>query len=161
MACSLKTGFYISGVDEISNGSKSKGVSGFCSSFGFPHTREPNSRHFPVLYARFMGKHLLVSDQKGFRDLKVKTPRNFSVHVCKILSPFFFFFCNNFQFFKKFFFFFLHLHFWGLSKNFIYQTLISGTSIDLCKQRYEMVGKDHSTQYGGDPFCPRACKFFA
>ncbi|KAH7529049.1 thioredoxin-like 1-2, chloroplastic [Ziziphus jujuba] len=81
MACSLKTGFYISGVDEISNGSKSKGVSGFCSSFGFPHTREPNSRHFPVLYARFMGKHLLVSDQKGFRDLKVKTPRNFSVHA--------------------------------------------------------------------------------
>jgi thiol-disulfide isomerase/thioredoxin len=82
MACSLKTGaLYISGFDEISVSSKSKRVSEFYPSFCFPQPRESNSRSFPVLSVDFFGKPLLVSDQKGSRDWRVKTSSNVSVHA--------------------------------------------------------------------------------
>ncbi|KAF3437648.1 hypothetical protein FNV43_RR20404 [Rhamnella rubrinervis] len=80
MAYSLKTGaLYISGFDEISLSSKSKRVSGFFPSFCFPQPRESNSRPILVLSVDFFGKPLLVSDQKGSRDWRVKTSSNFSV----------------------------------------------------------------------------------
>lgn len=136
MACSLKTGaFYISGFEEISLSSKSKRVSGFCPSFCFPQPRESYSRLFPVLSVDFFGKPLLVSDQKGSRDWRVKTSSNISVRVCESF-PFS-------QFLKKFQFFF-HLYYWGFSSKLMYvqNSDFSGTSINLCKQGYEMVGKD-------------------
>ncbi|XP_050377454.1 thioredoxin-like 1-2, chloroplastic [Argentina anserina] len=57
-------GLCISGVNEMSLCSKSK---------------ESNSRAFPVLGVDFFGKP--ISDHKGLKSLRVKAPRNFTVHV--------------------------------------------------------------------------------
>lgn len=66
MAISSKCSFYVSGLNELSLRSKSK---------------QSNSRAFPVLGVDFLGKP--ISDQKGLKDLRVKSPSNFFVHVCK------------------------------------------------------------------------------
>ncbi|PRQ16206.1 putative monodehydroascorbate reductase (NADH) [Rosa chinensis] len=64
MAISSKCGLYISGVNEMSLRSK---------------FTESNSRAFPVLGVVFWGKP--ISDHKGLKNLRVKAPRNFSVHA--------------------------------------------------------------------------------
>lgn len=150
MACSSKTGaFYVSGLDEISLSSKSKGVPGFCPSFCFPQPRESNSRRFHVLSVDFLGKPLLVSDQEGSREWRVKTSSKFSVHVCESFS---FFSSWESTCFSSF----------ALSELLLKTHVrFAGTSINMYEQSYEVVGKDSYTQYGGDPLCSRTCQFLA
>lgn len=81
MAFSSQSGFYISGLDEITLGSKSKGDYRFCPPFNSSQCKDSNSRAFPVLSCDFLGKPIIVSDQKGFEHWKVKTPSDFSVHA--------------------------------------------------------------------------------
>ncbi|BFG32795.1 hypothetical protein CerSpe_190690 [Prunus speciosa] len=81
MAFSSQSGFYISGLDEITLGSKSKGDFRFCPPFNSSQYKDSNSSAFPVLSCDFLGKPIIVSDQKGFENWKVKTPSNFSVHA--------------------------------------------------------------------------------
>ena len=111
MTCSLKNGFCFSGLDEINYISKDKGVSGFCSSFCVPQSRESNLRASPILGSNFMGKSISVPGQNGSRDWRVNSPTQFSVHVCKALSCLVFSLNLFFFFFFLFFFFF----FWGLA----------------------------------------------
>ena len=84
MACSLKTGLCIYGMNEASFRPKSKGVQSSCSSFGSSQPKESL-----VLCSRFMGKRMCIMDQKCSRDWTLKTRKNFSVQVSKL---FFFFF---------------------------------------------------------------------
>ncbi|PON93568.1 Thioredoxin [Trema orientale] len=82
MACSLKNGVCFSGFDEVTSVySKPKGVSGFCSSFGVPQSRESNSRASPSLGSDFLGKSISVSGQRGSRDWRVNSPSHLSVHA--------------------------------------------------------------------------------
>lgn len=81
MAFSSQSGFYISGLDEITLGAKSKGDYRFCPPFNSSQCKDSNSRAFPVLSCDFLGKPIIVSDQKGFENWKVKTPSTFSVHA--------------------------------------------------------------------------------
>lgn len=92
MAFSSQSGFYISALDEITLGAKSKGDYKFCPPLNSSQYKDSNSGAFPVLSCDFLGKPIVVSDQKGFENWKVKTPSNFSVHVCKVFFfPFLYF----------------------------------------------------------------------
>lgn len=92
MAFSSQSGFYISALDEITLGAKSKGDYRFCPPLNSSQYKDSNSGAFPVLSCDFLGKPIVVSDQKGFENWKVKTPSNFSVHVCKVFFfPFLYF----------------------------------------------------------------------
>lgn len=83
MTCSMKTCLYFDGLNmnETILGSKSRGVRGFCPSFG-----SSKSRALPVLGVDFMGKPLLMADQTHLGDWSPKSPRNFSVRVCEYFA---------------------------------------------------------------------------
>ncbi|EXB54327.1 Thioredoxin-like 1-2 [Morus notabilis] len=82
MACSLKNGLCFSGLEEITVNSKTKNVSGFCSSFGLPqHIKESNSNASPVLTSDFVGKSLTFPEQKGSRDWRVNSSNHLSVNA--------------------------------------------------------------------------------
>ncbi|XP_059643335.1 thioredoxin-like 1-2, chloroplastic [Cornus florida] len=71
MSCSLKIGLSVSGSIETTV--RSKTVYGFCPSI--PCLQSTNSK------SRFVGKAMVLSDQKGLRELSFQTPTNFSVHA--------------------------------------------------------------------------------
>lgn len=81
-----------------------------------------------MLGVEFMGKPLAVSDQKGLRDWNLKSPSNFSPHVCQSFAFSALYFGESFGLYSI------------LGTNFQY--MISGTSINLCKPNFEMVGED-------------------
>ena len=85
MACSMKSCLYYDALNlnETILGSKSKGVSGFCPSLVSVQPRDSKPRALAVLGVDFMGKPLPVSDQKDLRDWSLKSPSNFSIHVCQ------------------------------------------------------------------------------
>ncbi|KAB1216730.1 Thioredoxin-like 1-2, chloroplastic [Morella rubra] len=56
-------------------------VCGFCPFVGSSQSRDSKARALPVLGVDFMGKPLLVSDQKGRGDWSPKSSRNFSVQA--------------------------------------------------------------------------------
>lgn len=74
----MKSCLYFDGLNmnETILGSKSRRICGFCPPFG-----SSKSRALPVLGADFMGKPLLMADQKRLRDWSPKSPRNFSVRA--------------------------------------------------------------------------------
>jgi len=141
MTCSMKSclSFYGLNMNETVLGSKSRGVCGFCPSFGSSQSRNSKSRALPVLSVDFMGKPLLFADQKQTGDWSPKSHSNFSVRVCEYFSLTVLYFCCI------------------LGTNAHY--LISGTSIILCEPSSEMVGEDSKTQHGGDSFGARTCGF--
>ncbi|XP_057951164.1 thioredoxin-like 1-2, chloroplastic [Malania oleifera] len=79
MACSSKSALCVSGLNEIGFSSKHKGVLGVCPSSCSLQFVESKSQDLPLLKFDFKGKQLIISDQKGSRDLNVKGPTNLSV----------------------------------------------------------------------------------
>ncbi|KAF8408124.1 hypothetical protein HHK36_007267 [Tetracentron sinense] len=79
MACSVKSGFCVSGSNEIDL--KTKRVVGFCPSVGNLQFTESKSSDLPVLKSQFKGTQVIVSDPWSFGDWSVKGPANFSVHA--------------------------------------------------------------------------------
>ena len=123
MACSMKSCVYC--LNGTIVGSKSRG---FCPSLVSVQPRDSKSSALPILGVEFMGKPLAVSDQKGLRDWNLKSPSNFSPHVCQSFAFSALYFGESFG------------HYSILGTNFQY--MISGTSINLCKPKFEMVGED-------------------
>ena len=123
MACSMKSCVYC--LNGTIVGSKSRG---FCPSLVSVQPRDSKSRALPMLGVEFMGKPLAVSDQKGLRDWNLKSPSNFSPHVCRSFAFSALYFGESFGLYSI------------LGTNFQY--MISGTSINLCKPKFEMVGED-------------------
>jgi len=74
----MKSCLYFDGLNmnKAILGSKSRRVCGFCPSFG-----SSKSRALPVLGVDFMGRPLLMADQKRLGDWSPKSPRNFSVRA--------------------------------------------------------------------------------
>ncbi|XP_062170276.1 thioredoxin-like 1-2, chloroplastic isoform X2 [Alnus glutinosa] len=83
MTCSMKSclSFYGLNMNETVLGSKSRGVCGFCPSFGSSQSRNSKSRALPVLSVDFMGKPLLFADQTQTGDWSPKSHSNFSVRA--------------------------------------------------------------------------------
>ncbi|OVA12193.1 Thioredoxin [Macleaya cordata] len=79
MAGSLKTGFYVSGPNEI--GFNKNRFVGACSSMGSLSFTESNTITVPALKNEFQGTQVIVSDQRGLDDWSLKSPANFSVHA--------------------------------------------------------------------------------
>ncbi|XP_040990715.1 thioredoxin-like 1-2, chloroplastic [Juglans microcarpa x Juglans regia] len=83
MAWSMKSFLYSDGLNlnETILRSKSRSVCGFYPPFGVSPSRDSKPRALPVLGYDFMGKPLLVSDQKGHRRWSPKSSSNFSIHA--------------------------------------------------------------------------------
>lgn len=81
MACLTKNCVCFSGLNEITVGSKSKGVCGFGPSFGSLQSGHSKSRAFPVLAGDFMGNPVVLSDQKGLGDWSAKSQGNFFINA--------------------------------------------------------------------------------
>ncbi|KAF8399500.1 hypothetical protein HHK36_015366 [Tetracentron sinense] len=79
MACSLKSGFCVSGSNMID--SKTKRVVGFCPSVGSIQFTKTKSTDLPILNSNFKGIQVVVSDQSGLSDWRVKGPAYFYVHA--------------------------------------------------------------------------------
>lgn len=88
----MKISLYSTGFNSNSTilVSKSRMVCGFCPFVGSSQSRDSKARTLPVLGVDFMGKPLLVSDQKGRGDWSPKFSRNFSVQVCEYIICFVF-----------------------------------------------------------------------
>lgn len=104
MAWSIKSFLYSDGLNlnETILRSKSISVCGFYPSFGSSPSRDSKPRALPVLGFDFMGKPLLVSNQKGHRRWSPKSSSNFSIHVCKYLAFLGFYILKKFVFFIAF-----------------------------------------------------------
>ena len=120
MVCSMKSCLHcdLLNLNETILGSKSNGVSGFCPSLVSVQPRDSKSRALPVLGVDFMGKPIPVSDQNGLRDWSLKSPSNFSLHVCQYFAFSAFYFDESCGLYCI------------LGTNIQY--MISGTNINLC-----------------------------
>lgn len=94
--------FYGLNMNETVLGSKSRGVCGFCPSFGSSQSRNSKSRALPVLSVDFMGKPLLFADQKQTGDWSPKSHSNFSVRVCEYFALTVLYFGRNLPFLAAF-----------------------------------------------------------
>ncbi|XP_022736235.1 thioredoxin-like 1-2, chloroplastic [Durio zibethinus] len=82
MACSLKFGSYFSGFKETMLGSNSNRGSWFCASLSSLDSKDSTSKKFPLFSIDFLGKPLLVPDQKGSINWSSNHPGNrFSVQA--------------------------------------------------------------------------------
>ncbi|KAK9277900.1 hypothetical protein L1049_027457 [Liquidambar formosana] len=81
MACSLKSGLYLSGSNETIIKSKTEGVLGFCPSVVSLQFAESIPKDLPFWSKDFLGKPLHVSGQRGSRDWSIKAPTNLSIHA--------------------------------------------------------------------------------
>lgn len=85
MACSLNSVFCVPELNENMLGSKTKVVLGFCPPLSFSRSGKAKSRACSVSSTEFMGKPIVLSDEKGSGDCSLKTPSNASIHVCESL----------------------------------------------------------------------------
>ncbi|XP_022736924.1 thioredoxin-like 1-2, chloroplastic isoform X1 [Durio zibethinus] len=81
MACSLKCGSYLSLFNETMLGSNSIKAGGFSTSLSSSESKDLTSKRFPVLSIDFLGKPLVVQDQKGSRNWRRKPGNRFSVQA--------------------------------------------------------------------------------
>ncbi|XWS60522.1 hypothetical protein CRYUN_Cryun07bG0042900 [Craigia yunnanensis] len=81
MAFSLKCGSYFSGFNETMLGSNSKRVPYFSTSLSSLESKDSTSKKFPLLSVDFLGKPLVVPDQKGSRNWSSKAGNRFSVQA--------------------------------------------------------------------------------
>lgn len=83
MACSLKSVFCVPELNESMLGSKSKGVFRLCpSTHGKARSSSTYSGHpYSVLSTDFMGKPIVLPEEKGSGYCSSKTSRDGSIHV--------------------------------------------------------------------------------
>ncbi|XVE56908.1 hypothetical protein DITRI_Ditri04bG0048300 [Diplodiscus trichospermus] len=81
MACSLKCGSYFSGFNETMLNSNSNRVPWLCTSLCSLDCNNSTSKKFPPLIIDFLGKPLVVPDQKGSRNWSSKPGKTFSVQA--------------------------------------------------------------------------------
>ncbi|KAJ8772976.1 hypothetical protein K2173_028153 [Erythroxylum novogranatense] len=81
MACSLNGGLNISGLNDNVMRSRAKRVCGFCPKFDVVRCPESKRKGSLRLRVDFMGKPLVLSDQKGFRNWRIKAVGNYSLHA--------------------------------------------------------------------------------
>ncbi|XWS51151.1 hypothetical protein CRYUN_Cryun12cG0152700 [Craigia yunnanensis] len=81
MACSLKCVSYFSGFNETMLGSTSNRVAWSCRSSSSLESKDSTSKKFPFLIIDFLGKPLVVPDQKGSINWSSKPGNRFSVQA--------------------------------------------------------------------------------
>ncbi|KAK6261657.1 hypothetical protein QUC31_007473 [Theobroma cacao] len=81
MACSLNWGSYLSGFNGTVVGSNSNRVAWFGTSLTSLESKDSTSKKFPLLSIDFVGKPLVVPDQKGSRNWSSKPGNRFSVQA--------------------------------------------------------------------------------
>lgn len=86
MACSLNWGSYLSGFNGTVVASNSNRVAWFGTSLTSLESKDSTSKKFPLLSIDFVGKPLVVPDQKGSRNWSSKPGNRFSVQVCANVS---------------------------------------------------------------------------
>ncbi|KAJ4841041.1 hypothetical protein Tsubulata_009379 [Turnera subulata] len=82
MACQMKTGIHCHGfTNETALCSKTKGLMGYCSSSNVIRIGGSNPKDFPALTVDFMGKPMVLSNQKCIGDWRVKATSSFAIHA--------------------------------------------------------------------------------